>query len=403
MSQNILSRPLRTGIGGGLVLSVLGGISASHLLNDVIQSLVSAIYPLLKETFNLDFGQIGLIATVFQVTASLLQPIAGYLADRRPRPYAMVFGMGFSLCGLLLLAIAPTYAWLLLAAGLVGLGSSVFHPDASRVARLASGGKFGLAQSLFQVGGNSGTAIGPLLAAFVVVPFGRTSVAFFALIPLLGMVVLAVVGRWYAGQLHQAKLRKITRPTVSAPGMPRGKIAMAVTVLLTLIFSKYFYLASINTYYTFYLIGKFHISLETAQLLLFLFLGSVAAGVLTGGPIGDRFGRKFVIWYSILGALPFTLMLPYANLFWSGVLTVPIGLILASGFSGILVYAQELLPGRVGMISGLFFGFAFGMGGIGAAVLGKLADMTSIGVVYQVCAFLPVLGLLTVFLPKLRR
>jgi FSR family fosmidomycin resistance protein-like MFS transporter len=403
MSQNILNRPVRTGIGGGLVLSVLGGISASHLLNDVIQSLVSAIYPLLKETFNLDFGQIGLIATVFQVTASLLQPIAGYMADRRPRPYSMVVGMGFSLCGLLLLAVAPSFAWLLIAAGLVGLGSSIFHPDASRVARLASGGKFGLAQSLFQVGGNSGSAIGPLLAAFVVVPLGRTSVAWFALIPLLGMVLLTAVGRWYSGQLHQAKLRKATRGAAAAPGMSRGTIAMAVTVLLTLIFSKYFYLASINTYYTFYLMEKFHVSLETAQLLLFLFLGSVAVGVLTGGPIGDRFGRKFVIWYSILGALPFTLMLPYANLFWSGVLTVPIGLILASGFSGILVYAQELLPGRVGMISGLFFGFAFGMGGIGAAVLGKLADMTSIGVVYQVCAFLPVLGLLTVFLPKLRR
>jgi FSR family fosmidomycin resistance protein-like MFS transporter len=403
MSQNILNRPVRTGIGGGLVLSVLGGISASHLLNDVIQSLVSAIYPLLKETFNLDFGQIGLIATVFQITASLLQPIAGYMADRRPRPYSMVVGMGFSLCGLLLLAVAPSFAWLLIAAGLVGLGSSIFHPDASRVARLASGGKFGLAQSLFQVGGNSGSAIGPLLAAFVVVPLGRTSVAWFALIPLLGMVLLTAVGRWYSGQLHQAKLRKATRGAAAAPGMSRGTIAMAVTVLLTLIFSKYFYLASINTYYTFYLMEKFHVSLETAQLLLFLFLGSVAVGVLTGGPIGDRFGRKFVIWYSILGALPFTLMLPYANLFWSGVLTVPIGLILASGFSGILVYAQELLPGRVGMISGLFFGFAFGMGGIGAAVLGKLADMTSIGVVYQVCAFLPVLGLLTVFLPKLRR
>jgi FSR family fosmidomycin resistance protein-like MFS transporter len=403
MSQNILNRPVRTGIGGGLVLSVLGGISASHLLNDVIQSLVSAIYPLLKETFNLDFGQIGLIATVFQVTASLLQPIAGYLADRRPRPYSMVVGMGCSLCGLLLLAAAPSFGWLLIAAGMVGLGSSIFHPDASRVARLASGGKFGLAQSLFQVGGNSGTAIGPLLAAFVVVPLGRSSVAWFALIPLLGMVLLAAVGRWYSGQLKQAKLRKATPAVAAAPGLSRRTIGVAVTVLLTLIFSKYFYLASINTYYTFYLMEKFHVSLETAQLLLFLFLGSVAAGVLTGGPIGDRFGRKFVIWYSILGALPFTLMLPYANLFWSGVLSVPIGLILASGFSGILVYAQELLPGRVGMISGLFFGFAFGMGGIGAAVLGKLADMTSIGVVYQVCAFLPVLGLLTVFLPKLRR
>jgi FSR family fosmidomycin resistance protein-like MFS transporter len=386
-----------------MVLSVLAGISLSHMLNDMIQSLVSAIYPLLKDSFNLDFGQIGLISTVFQITASLLQPLAGYWADRRPRPYALVVGMGFSLVGLLLLSVAGSFAWLLVAAGLIGMGSAVFHPEGSRVVRLASGGRFGLAQSLFQVGGNTGSAIGPLVAAFVVVPFGRFSIAWFALVPLLAMGVLGGVGRWYEAHLHRAKLRKGSRPASTAPALPARTVRLSVAILLALIFSKYFYMASLNTYYTFYLIEKFHISVQSAQLYLFLFLGSVAIGVLTGGPIGDRFGRKFVIWYSILGALPFTLMLPYANLFWSGVLTVPIGLILASGFSGILVYAQELLPGRIGMVSGLFFGFAFGMGGIGAAVLGKLADLTSIGLVYQVCAFLPALGLLTVFLPKLRR
>ncbi len=402
MSEETLSRPIPK-LRDGMVLSVLAGISLSHMLNDMIQSLVSAIYPLLKDSFNLDFGQIGLISTVFQITASLLQPLAGYWADRRPRPYALVVGMGFSLVGLLLLSVAGSFAWLLVAAGLIGMGSAVFHPEGSRVVRLASGGRFGLAQSLFQVGGNTGSAIGPLVAAFVVVPFGRFSIAWFALVPLLAMGVLGGVGRWYEAHLHRAKLRKGSRPASTAPALPARTVRLSVAILLALIFSKYFYMASLNTYYTFYLIEKFHISVQSAQLYLFLFLGSVAIGVLTGGPIGDRFGRKFVIWYSILGALPFTLMLPYANLFWSGVLTVPIGLILASGFSGILVYAQELLPGRIGMVSGLFFGFAFGMGGIGAAVLGKLADLTSIGLVYQVCAFLPALGLLTVFLPKLRR
>jgi len=380
--------------------AILAAISFCHFLNDMAQSLIPALYPLLKDNFHLDFGQIGLITLTYQLLASVLQPVVGFYTDRRPMPYSLVAGMGFTLVGLLILSIAPTFAVLLIAAGFVGMGSAVFHPESSRVARLASGGQHGLAQSLFQVGGNAGSALGPLLAAFIVLPRGQGSVAWFSLAALLGMVVLTNVGAW-------SKKNRPAKPKAGAArpdhhhSLSRGKVALSVLILLALIFSKYFYLASLGSYYTFYLINKFHVSVQSAQINLFLFLGAVAAGTIIGGPIGDRFGRKYVIWCSILGVLPFTLVLPYSNLFWTRILSVVIGLILASAFSAILVYAQELLPGNVGMISGLFFGFAFGMGGIGAALLGQLADRTSIDFVYRVCAYLPAIGLLTAFLPNL--
>ena len=366
------------------------------------QSLLSAIYPILKTSFHLDFSQIGLITLVFQVTASLLQPFVGTFTDRKPMPYSLVAGMGFTLSGLLLLSVAPRYGVLLISAALIGMGSSIFHPESSRVARLASGGQHGLAQSLFQVGGNGGSALGPLLAAFIVVPNGQGSIAWFSVAALLGMTILWRVGNWYKAHMAE-RAKKKTGLAEAVERLPARKVAFAISILVVLIFSKYFYLASISSYYTFYLINKFHIPVRDAQLYLFLFLGSTAVGTFAGGPVGDRIGRKYVIWVSILGVLPFTLLLPYASLRWTAVLTVPIGLVIASAFSAILVYAQELVPGRVGMISGLFFGFAFGMGGIGAAVLGKLADMTSIGFVYHVCSFLPALGLLTAFLPDVEQ
>ena len=381
---------------------ILAALSLSHLMNDMMQSLLPAIYPLLKTKFDLSFGQIGLITFTFQFTASLLQPVVGIYTDRRPMPFSLAVGMGFTLVGLLLLAGAGSFAMLLAAAGLVGLGSSVFHPESSRVARMASGGRHGMAQSLFQVGGNAGSAVGPLLAAFVVVPHGQASVAWFSLVALVAIVVLLNVGRWY----RAARARMAARPRGhlhATSGLSQARITASILILLALIFSKYFYMASLNTYYTFYLIHKFGVSVQTAQILLFVFLGAVAAGTFAGGPIGDRIGRKYVIWGSIVGVLPFTLVLPHANLFWTIVLTVPIGLILASAFSAILVYAQELLPGKIGMVSGMFFGFAFGMGGLGAALLGVLADRTSIDFVYSVCAFLPLIGLLTVFLPNMER
>jgi FSR family fosmidomycin resistance protein-like MFS transporter len=381
-------------------LAVLGALSFCHLLNDMMQSLLPAMYPMLKSGLKLDFGQIGMVTFVYQVTASLFQPLIGSYTDRRPLPYALAFGMGFTLAGLLLLASATSFAWLLLAAATVGVGSSVFHPESSRVARLASGGRHGFAQSLFQVGGNTGSAIGPLAAAFIVLPNGQASVAWFALAALLGILLLSKIGGWYRDHMvHQAKVRReAAHPAVA---LSRGKVATALAILVALIFSKYFYLASLTSYYTFYLIERFHVSVWSAQVHLFVFLASVAIGTFAGGPIGDRVGRKYVIWFSILGILPFTLLLPHANLFWTGVLSVPIGLILASAFSAILVYAQDLVPGKVGTISGLFFGFAFGMGGLGAAVLGHLADATSIGFVYSVCAYLPLIGALAAFLPKL--
>jgi FSR family fosmidomycin resistance protein-like MFS transporter len=381
---------------------ILFAISFCHLLNDMNQSLLAAIYPILKTSFHLDFSQIGLITLTFQITASLLQPVVGIYTDKRSTPYSLAAGMGFTLAGLLFLSVAPGYGALLMAAALVGMGSSIFHPESSRVARMASGGKHGLAQSIFQVGGNAGSALGPLLAAFVVLPRGQGSIAWFSLAALLAMGILFKVGSWYkAHQAARAQRKKGSSGAVST--LPPRQVAFAIAILIALIFSKYFYLASISSYYTFYLISKFHVPVRDAQLYLFLFLGATAVGTFAGGPVGDRIGRKYVIWISILGVLPFTLILPYVNLFWTAVLTVIVGLTLASAFSAILVYAQELVPGRVGMISGLFFGFAFGMGGIGAAVLGKLADMTSIGFVYRVCAFLPAIGLFTAFLPDLSR
>ncbi|PWU02557.1 MAG: MFS transporter [Terriglobia bacterium] len=378
---------------------VLAAISFCHLLNDMMQSVIPAVYPILKSSYRLDFGQIGLISLTLQITASLLQPLVGIYTDRKPTPYSLAVGMGFTLVGLLLLSSAPSFSMILFAVALVGIGSSVFHPESSRVARMASGGQHGLAQSLFQVGGNAGSSLGPLLAAFIVLPMGQPSIAWFSGAALLAMIILVRVGAWY--KEHRQATRKARAKAAPSSHLSRGKIALALTVLVGLIFSKFFYMASLNSYYTFYLINKFHVSVRSAQVHLFVFLGAVAAGTILGGPIGDRIGRKYVIWASILGVLPFTLLLPYVNLFWTSILTVIIGIVLASAFSAILVYAQELLPGKIGTISGLFFGLAFGMGGLGAALLGWLADATSIEFVYRACAFLPALGLLTAFLPNL--
>ncbi|BCQ33746.1 MULTISPECIES: MFS transporter [Erwinia] len=377
---------------------ILGAISVAHLLNDMIQSLILAIYPLLREDFSLSFVQIGMITLTYQMTASLLQPLIGHFTDKHPQPWSLPVGMGFTLCGLVLLSMASTFPMILVAAALVGTGSSVFHPESSRVARMASGGRHGLAQSLFQVGGNFGSSLGPLLAALIIAPYGRGNVAWFSLAALLGIVVLLQISRWYQNQNRVAKSQ--TAPAVSL--LPRRQVAFAITILLVLVFSKYFYLTSLSSYYTFYLMHKFGLSVQNAQLHLFIFLFAVAAGTVIGGPIGDKIGRKRVIWVSILGVAPFTLMLPYANLWWTGALSVVIGFVLASAFSAILVYAQELMPGRIGMVSGLFFGFSFGMGGLGAAVLGVVADHQGIELVYQICAYLPLLGILTAFLPDNR-
>jgi FSR family fosmidomycin resistance protein-like MFS transporter len=379
---------------------ILVMLSVCHLLNDMIQSLLPAMYPLLKQNFTLSFAQVGLITLTFQVTASLLQPFVGIYTDKRPLPYSLVIGMGFTLTGLLLLSQASSFPMLLCAAALVGSGSSVFHPESSRISRMASGGQHGLAQSVFQVGGNIGSASGPLLAAFIVMPRGQGSVAWFAIAAIAAMVMLTRIGGWYRTHLpaHRAA-RAAGRDT----RLPKRTVVLSMLVLGALIFSKYFYLASLSSYYTFYLMQKFHLSAQSAQLHLFVFLGAVAAGTLIGGPIGDRIGRRYVIWGSILGVLPFTLLLPHANLFWTTMLTVVIGLVLASAFSAIIVYAQELVPGRTGVISGIFYGFAFGMGGIGAAVLGMLADRVGIEQVYGICSFLPAIGLLAWFLPAIEQ
>jgi FSR family fosmidomycin resistance protein-like MFS transporter len=393
--------------GDKTVFKILLTISFCHLLNDTIQSLMPPIYPLLQKTFHFNYWQVGRIALTSQLTASILQPLVGLYTDRRPKPYSLAVGMGITMIGLLAFSMAPTYATILAAAALVGIGSAVFHPESSRIARLASGGQHGMAQSLFQVGGNAGSALGPLLAyAFVT---GQSSIAWFSLLALFAIVLLTNIGTWFRN--HPIHLRKpVTRDPArlasleSAPQQavlePR-KVAFALAVLVALMFSKFFYLASLMNYYTFYLMGKFHVTLQNAQLHLFLFLAAVAAGTFIGGPVGDKIGRKYVIWCSILGILPFTLVLPYSSLFWTSTLSVVIGFTLASAFSAILVYAQELMPGRIGMVSGLFFGLAFGLGGIGAAFLGKLADLTSINFVYHVCAFLPAIGILTAFLPNL--
>jgi MFS transporter, FSR family, fosmidomycin resistance protein len=381
------------------LLRVLAAVSFCHLLNDMIQSLLPSIYPILKSSFHLNFSQIGLITLTFQITASLLQPFIGHFTDRRPLPWSLPIGMSCTLVGLVLLAFAPTFALLLIAASLFGVGSAIFHPESSRVARMASGGKHGFAQSFFQVGGNAGSAIGPLLAAFIILPVGQIGVLWFSLAAITAIAVLSWVGRWYKERLEHLQRRAAHREHHHS--LSNKQVGFALFILMMLVFSKYFYIASLTSYYTFYLISRFHVSVASSQLHLFLLFGAIAAGTLIGGPIGDKIGRKYVIWCSILGVLPFTLLLPYANLFWTGVLSVIIGIVIASAFSAILVYAQELVPGRVGMISGLFFGFAFGMGGIGAAVLGKIADMTSIIYVYQLCAYLPAIGLLTGFLPNI--
>jgi MFS transporter, FSR family, fosmidomycin resistance protein len=403
LSQNTLAARYTATEAGSetTTFAILVSLSVCHLLNDMNQSLVPALYPILKQTYRLDFGQIGLIALASQLTASMLQPVVGMVTDRRPQPYSLPIAMSCSLIGLLLLAVAGNYPTIIAAAALVGVGSSVFHPESSRVARMASGGRHGFAQSLFQVGGSTGSAIGPLLAAFIVVPRGQGSVAWFSAAALLAILLLTNVSLWYSRHLSLRGAGARSARGAAYSVLSRRRTLFAIGILVALLFSKNVYTSSLSSYYTFFLIHKFGLSVQNAQIHLFVFLGAVAAGTFAGGPIGDRFGRKPVIWFSILGAFPFALMLPYANLFWTGILTVAIGLILASAFSAILVYAQDLLPGRVGTVAGMFFGFSFGLGGLGAAALGQIADWTSIETVYRLCSFLPLIGLLTAFLPNI--
>ena len=398
MSQAILGRSEFD----AMAFPILISLSASHLMNDTMQSVIQALYPMFQQNYRLSYGQIGLITLAFQLTASMLQPLVGLYTDRRPLPYSLTAGMGSTLVGLLLLSRADSFPSILAAAALVGIGSSVFHPESSRVARMASGGRYGFAQALFQVGGNTGSSLGPLLAAFVVVPLGQHSVGYIAVIALIGMAVLFNVGRWYSGNLHLLR-PKATQAAEGAAVLSRGRVLSALAILMALMFSKFVYLASLGTYFTFYLIHKFGVSVQGAQIDLFIFLASGAVGTFLGGPISDRIGRKYLIWGSILGVLPFTLALPFVGYVWTMILVVPIGLILSSAFSAIIVFAQELVPGKIGLISGLFFGLAFGLGGLGAAGLGVLADARGIEFVYRVCAFLPAIGLLTAFLPDLQR
>jgi len=396
------SEPVAKTIVNTTVFPILFAISFSHLLNDMMQATITSVYPMLKTRYQLNFAQVGMITFVFQLTASILQPFVGNYTDKHPKPFSFVIAMLFSLTGIILLAYSFGYESILIAVALVGIGSSIFHPEASKVSYYASGGKRGLAQSIFQLGGNGGSAIGPLLVALIVAPFGLHNLLWFIIAALVGIVVLTKVGKWYKGHLV---LRQINKSTTNEGllHLSKNKVILSVVILLILIFSKYFYLASMTSYFTFYLIDKFHVTVQQSQLYLFIFLGAVAAGTLLGGSLGDKFGRKIIIWISILGAAPFTLLLPHANLFWTGILAAVIGLIIASAFSAILVYAQELLPGKIGMVSGLFFGFAFGMGGLGSALLGKLADHTSVHYVFSICAYLPLLGIITAFLPDLRK
>jgi MFS transporter, FSR family, fosmidomycin resistance protein len=379
---------------------VLGGISLSHFLNDTMQSLIPSVYPILKAAYALDFTQIGIITLAFNFTSSLLQPVVGIVTDRKAQPFSLAVGMGSTFLGLLLLSFAHQYSVILLAAAMVGMGSAVFHPESARIARLASGGQYGLAQSVFQVGGNAGSAIGPLLAALVIVPFGQPSIAWFSSIAFLAIVILLNIGRWYKPRIVAKKAGVVARPE---GGPSQTRVIVALVVLVALVFSKSLYTVSLSSYYTFYLIDKFHLSTQTAQFYLFIFLASQASGVFFGGPIGDRIGRKYVIWFSILGALPFTLAMPHAGLVGGAICSALAGFIMASATSAIIVFAQELMPHRFGMISGLFFGFAFGFGGLGAAFLGRVADGMGIDFVYQVCAYLPAIGLLSVFLPNLKK
>ena len=384
------------------VLSILLALSFTHFLNDTMQSLIPAMYPVLKDSLKLNFTQVGLITLTFQMSASLLQPLVGLYTDKKPQPYSLAIGMGFTLLGLVSLSMAHTFPMVLVSVGLVGIGSAVFHPEASRLAYMASGGKHGMAQSLFQVGGNAGSSLGPLLAAMVIVPFGQFHVIWFSVAALVAIVIMLNISKWYLNNTHRIKPKKVVQQ-LDQPTLSNTRVVFSLGILLVLIFSKYFYMASMTSYYTFYLMDRFHVSVQSAQVYLFIFLFSVAAGTFIGGPIGDRIGRKYVIWISILGVAPFSLLLPHATLMWTAILSVFIGVILSSAFSAILVYAQELVPGKVGMIAGLFFGLAFGMAGVGSALLGRLADATSIGYVYQVCAYLPLIGILTALLPNLEK
>ena len=386
------------------VFPILLALSFSHLLNDTMQSLIPSIYPMVKDSFKLSFSQIGLITLTFQVSASILQPLVGLYTDKKPQPYALAIGMCFTLLGLVALSFAPSFHIVLLSVGLIGIGSAVFHPEASRIAHMAAGGRHGMAQSLFQVGGNAGSSLGPLLAALILLPYGRFQIIWFSLVALLAIVILSKVGNWYKSNIYRMRKKAGSVDAASASlKLSKGKVTLSIGILLLLIFSKYIYMASISSYFTFYLIHKFGVSIQNSQMYLFAFLFAVAAGTFIGGPVGDKIGRKYVIWISILGVAPFALALPHVNLFWTGTLICIIGLILSSAFSAILVYAQELIPGKVGMIAGLFFGFAFGIGGIGSAILGNLADRTSIEFVFSVCSFLPLIGLMTGFLPNLEK
>lgn len=382
------------------VYSILFSVAIAHMLNDLLQAVIPAVYPILKDKYNLTFTQIGLITFAYQLAASILQPFVGFYTDKKPQPYSKIFGMLFTLSGIVMLSYATTFAMILVSVVLVGIGSSIFHPEASRVSYLASGGKRGLAQSIFQIGGNMGTAIGPLLIAWIVVPHDQHYIIWFSIIALVAMVVLWRIGNWY---FHHLNLNAGNKKEIVLPDLSQRRIVISVIILLVLIFSKYFYVASITSYFTFYLIDKFHLSVQDAQYHLFIFLLALAIGTLLGGPLGDKFGRKYVIWFSVLGVAPFALMLPYADLFWTTVLSVIIGTLLASAFPAILVYAQELLPKKLGMVSGLFYGFAFGMGGLGAAILGYMAEQTSIEHVYHICAYLPLIGIIAMFLPNLKK
>ncbi|MBS1633004.1 MAG: MFS transporter [Bacteroidetes bacterium] len=404
MKTTVISKEVSKQVRQATVYSILFSISFSHMLNDMIQSLIPSIYPLLKNSFELNFAQVGLIQLTFQMTASILQPFVGSYTDKRPQPFSLAIGMGFTLAGLIFISFANSYAAILLSVALIGSGSSVFHPESSKIAYLASGGKRGLAQSIFQLGGNTGTAIGPLLAALIIVRFGRSHVIYFGILALIAIFILVYIGKWAKPHLLEMKRQKsLAALRDYHPHLTKRKVHISIAILLILIFSKYFYLSSISSYYTFFLIDKFHVSIKHSQILLFVFLAASALGTYFGGPLGDKYGRKYVIWLSILGVAPFTLIMPYASLFWTVILSVIIGFILSSAFPAILVYAQELMPGKIGMISGLFFGFAFGMGGLGSALLGMLADATSIYFVYHVCAFLPLIGLITWMLPDLKK
>jgi len=382
------------------VYSILFSIAFAHLLNDLLQAVIPSVYPVLKEKYNLTFTQIGLITFSYQMAASILQPIVGLYTDKHPKPFSQIFGMLFTAAGIVSLSLASNFYMIIISVILVGIGSSIFHPEASRISFLASGGKRGLAQSIFQLGGNAGTAIGPLLVALFVVPNSQFYIIGFLIVAAIALVVLSRIAIWYQNHLN---LRAKTKPVVVLPDLSQTQIVISVTILLVLIFSKFFYMASMSSYFTFYLIEKFNLSVQDAQYHLFLFLASCAIGTLLGGPLGDKFGRKYVIWFSVLGVAPFTLLLPYADLFWTGVLSVIIGIIISSAFPAILVYAQELLPKKLGMVSGLFYGFAFGMGGLGSAILGYIADHTGIEYVYHICAYLPLIGIIAFFLPNLKK